>query len=145
LILPTKEITHRTSVRVRYADTDKMGVVYNAVYLVYFEVGRTELMRKVGLAYTEFENAGYHLPLTEAHLTYHQPAFYDDELIIEAFVKPEYKPLIKFEYNIFRGETTIVSGWTIHSFINSMMKPVKPPKIFIDTINNYYKKKQLEK
>lgn len=140
MILPNIEITHRTTVRVRYADTDKMGVVYNAMYLVYFEVGRTELMRKVGLAYTEFEKYGYHLPLTEAHVKYLHPAFYDDELIIEAKIIPEYKPLIEFEYNILRNDTTIVTGSTIHSFINTNMKSVKPPKIFIDTINNYYKK-----
>lgn len=140
MILQNKEITHRTTIRVRYADTDKMGVVYNAVFLVYFEVGRTELMRKVGLAYTEFERNGYHLPLTEAHVKYLHPAFYDDELIVEAKIKPEYKPLLEFEYNIFRNETTIVTGSTIHSFINTNMKSVKPPKIFIDTINNYFKK-----
>lgn len=139
MIISDFEISHKTSIRVRYADTDKMGVVYNAVYLVFFEVGRTELMRKVGLAYTEFESYGYHLPLTEAYIKYIQPAFYDDELIIEAKVKPEYKPTITFEYNIFKNDTTIVIGSTIHSFINENMKAVKPPKIFIDTINNYYK------
>ena len=74
----------------------KMGFVYNGVYLTYFEVGRTELMRAFALPYTEFEKNGYFLPLIESNVKYIAPAFYDDLLDIVAFLKTEYKPTVRF-------------------------------------------------
>ncbi|MBK7981513.1 MAG: acyl-CoA thioesterase [Ignavibacteriae bacterium] len=74
-------LSHTTSIRVRYADTDKMQFVYNGKYLEYFEVGRTELLRSCGLAYSELEKIGYQLPLIEAGLKYKMPAYYDDVLL----------------------------------------------------------------
>ena len=88
---------HTTNIRVRYADTDKMGIVYNAEYLVYFEVGRAELMRHYGLPYTKFEEDGYLLPLVESYVQYFSPAHYDDLLQVNAILKFEYKPIIKIE------------------------------------------------
>lgn len=131
-------ISHSVTLRVRYADTDKMGIVYNGTYFTYFEVGRTELMRHVGLAYTEFENAGYFLPLIEAKAEYKQPAYYDDILSIEAILKLSYSPIIRFDYNIFRDKTTIAIGHTMHSFMNALTrKPVKPPRLYYDIVLKY--------
>ena len=137
-------ISHSTKIRVTYADTDKMGVVNNGVYFRYFEIGRTELMREVGLAYTDVEKTGYLLPLIESHANYLVGAEYDDELRIQAELKLEYKPIVKFIYNIFRANTTIAKGYTVHSFIRSdNRKPVKPPKIFFDSVNEYFKKNMI--
>ncbi|MCX6147653.1 MAG: thioesterase family protein [Candidatus Kapabacteria bacterium] len=129
-------ISHITQFRVRYADTDKMGVVYNGNYLSFFETGRTELMRNFGLPYVEVENAGYLLPLIDSYVKYLNPAKYDDILQIKATLEMESPAKIKFIYNIFTSTSTIAEGFTRHTFVDSnTMKPVRPPKIFTDIIN----------
>lgn len=135
-----KIIEHTTDIRIRYADTDKMGVVYNGNYFTFFEIGRTELMRSFGLPYVKVEENGYLLPLIEAQARYINPAYYDDILSINAKLILEKKPTLKFEYNILRGDTTIAKGHTEHIFLkHDTMKPVKPPRIFMELINNYNK------
>lgn len=79
-------VTHRCEARVRYADTDRGGVVYYANYLAFFEVGRTEMMRACGVTYRGLEDRGYIMPVVEAHVSYHAPASYDDLLVIESEV-----------------------------------------------------------
>jgi len=122
-------------IRVRYAETDKMGFVYNGEYLTYFEVARVEMMRTSGLAYRELEKAGYQLPLVESHVNYKSPAFFDDLLKVQATLNFEMRPVLKIEYNIFRDNTTIATGYTVHSYYNvAAKKPERPPKIFIDAL-----------
>lgn len=130
-----RSFTHRSQVRVRYADTDKMKIVYNGNYLIYFEIGRTELLRACGLPYVELEKAGFQLPVLEAYARYKAPAVYDDLLDIYATYTLERLPTIRIEYVIRRGEEEIVSGYTNHAFVTvEAMKPVRPPKIFFDAI-----------
>ena len=130
------ELIHKTQIRVRYAETDMMGFVWNGIYNQYFEIGRTELMRQFGLRYREMEDNGIQLPLTECNARYIQPAFYDDVLEIEAKLVYEGGARLKFDYNILRDNSTITIGYTIHSFMNSITKrPVKPPKMFIELLN----------
>lgn len=141
----TIELKSSTKVRVRYAETDKMGFVYNGMYFTYFEVGRTEMMRKAGLPYTELEKSGYQLPLVSAHIDFKSPAFYDDELQIVAQLKFERSATMKINYNIFRDNSTIAEGYTVHSFINAVTKkPVRPPKIFIDALESAVNKIEKE-
>ncbi|MFC2131380.1 acyl-CoA thioesterase [Bacteroidota bacterium] len=122
-------------IRVRYAETDKMGFVYNGEYLTYFEVARVEMMRAAGLAYRELEKAGFQLPLVESHVNYKSPAFFDDLLKVQATLNFEMRPVLKIEYNIFRDNTTIATGYTVHSYYNvAAKKPARPPKIFIDAL-----------
>lgn len=130
-------LSYDAQVRVRFADTDKMGVVYNSVYLVYFEVGRTELMRANNLPYSEFEKAGYHLPLNEAKVIFKKPAYYDDILVINAKLNTEkITARLQFDYLIERNGELIAEGYTIHSFLNSTTnKSVKPPNIFLKALN----------
>ena len=133
----------RTEIRVRYADTDKMGIVYNGKYLEYFEVGRTELLRHFGLAYSEVEKQGYLLPLIEAGLKYKSPARYDDVIVIESIVKEIYSPRVHIEYTIERKETgeLIAEGFTTHVFTRSEdNKPCRPPKIYIEVLKPYFEK-----
>jgi acyl-CoA thioester hydrolase len=133
------ELRHRHEIRVRYADTDKMGIVYNGSYFTYFEVGRTELMRNCGLPYTEFEREGYLLPLTETKAEFKSSAFYDDLLTVEAILMVRYSPVVRFDYNIFRGDTTIAIGYTTHSFVNATSrKPVRPPEMFYKAVMNFH-------
>ncbi|MBS1538510.1 MAG: acyl-CoA thioesterase [Bacteroidetes bacterium] len=131
----TKTISHTSTVRVRYADTDKMGVVYNGNYLTYFEIGRTELLRAIKLPYSELEKSGCLLPVSEAKIKYKTPAVYDDILEITAtFEYLANSATITIEYNITRGTDCIAEGYTIHPFLNAMTRrPMRPPKIFIDT------------
>ncbi len=125
------ELKHSTKIRVRYADTDKMGIVYNGNYLSYFETGRTELMREFGLPYTKVESSGYLLPLIDAYVRYHAPAEYDDIVEVEAKLEMDSPSRIKFNYFVTCNEKKIASGYTRHIFVNSEnMKPVKPPKMF---------------
>lgn len=126
-------ITHRYSIRVRYADTDKMGVVYNGNYLTYFEIGRTELLRSVGLPYAALEQEGYLLPVREAHVCYHMPAFYDDELAVETTYEHDAGvAAITLRYTIYRGQDVIATGYTNHSFVKAATwRATRPPTSFV--------------
>ena len=140
------EHSHSYNIRVRYADTDKMGFVYNGEYLSYFEIGRTELMRAMGLPYTEFENLGFMLPLVEAHVVYKNAAYYDDLLEVQATIHfDKNKATFKISYNIFRSDTTIAVGYTVHSFMRSDTKrATRPPKIFIEMLERYIGKNRTD-
>jgi acyl-CoA thioester hydrolase len=132
-------IKTRFKIRVRYADTDKMQFVYNGKYLEYFEVGRTELLRSLGLPYSEVEKRGYQLPLVEANIKYKSAAFYDDILIIESSYQIESTPIIQINYTIYRKETleVIAEGFTKHLFIKEeTKKAVRPPEFYIQAIKN---------
>jgi acyl-CoA thioester hydrolase len=118
-----------------------MGIVNNGTYFDFFEVGRSELMRSFGMPYTLFEDAGVFLPLIEAHAEYIAPARYDDLLDIEATLREENMGArIKFEYNIFHGNTTIAKGYTVHSYLNAVtMRAQRPPRFFTEWLDNYKK------
>ena len=128
-------IHNTASIRVRYADTDKMGVVYNGVYLQYFEIGRTEMLRAMGLPYIVLEESGVLLPVLEAHLLYQKPAKYDDVLDIDATFVPDYSATIRIDYVIRRNHDVLASGFTRHSFVHATsFKPIRPPAIFTDAV-----------
>jgi acyl-CoA thioester hydrolase len=134
-------IINKTEIRVRYADTDQMHFVYNGKYLEYFEVGRTEMLREIGLAYSLIENKGYQLPVLETYIKFLNPAFYDDILIVESFMN-EY-PLFKIhiDYKIYRKENNalVAEGFTGHVFIKEYnKKPSRPPAFFIDIVKPFY-------
>jgi len=136
--------SHKTSIRVRYADTDKMQVVYNGKYLEYFEVGRTELLRAAGLAYSDVEAEGYQLPLIEAGVKFKQPALYDDVIEVEAVVNNINSPKVHIEYKIRkeRTEEILAEGFTTHIFIKmDTKKATRPPKIYLDVLRPYFQKK----
>lgn len=126
--------------RVRYADTDKMQYMYNGEYLKLFEIGRTELLRHIGLPYPDLEKQGYMLPVIEARVFYNLPAYYDDELTIETTITVEYKPILQLYYRILRSEELIASGYTIHSFIDEKTrKSVRPPRVFFTAVESFSK------
>ena len=135
--------SNTAKIRVRYADTDKMQFVYNGKYLEYFEVGRTELLRESGLAYSQLENAGYQLPLIEAGLKYKNPAHYDDVLLVGTSIKELYSAKVHIEYEIIRegDDKLIATGFTTHMFIRTEnKKPAKPPQIYIEALSKYFTK-----
>jgi acyl-CoA thioester hydrolase len=123
----TKQASCR--VRVRYAETDQMGVVYYANYLVWFEVGRTDLLRQLGWSYREMEAEGYWLPVLEAHCQYHRPARYDDEIEIRTTGRLITAVRLAFEYEAVRTSDAAMtaSGRTLHAALNRAGRPCRLP------------------
>jgi acyl-CoA thioester hydrolase len=113
--------------RVRYAETDKMGVVYNSNYLIWFELGRVELMRDLGYSYRDLEEDGYLLPVAEANCRFKDPAAYDDEILIRTRIVRLRRSLIQFDYAIYRAEdlTLLATGATTH-FVTGCDKQRRP-------------------
>lgn len=125
-------------VRVRYAETDQMGVVYHANYLVWFEVGRVELMRQRGLNYKQMEmEDGCGIAVVEATVRFKAPARYDDELIVETRVLKARGPVVHFGYKILRGEDGLLlcEGETVHIVVGRDMKRTTMPKKYADLLN----------
>lgn len=127
-----QERTATSVVRVRYAETDKMGVVYYAHYLVWFEIGRTEWLRDTGWTYRAMEDEGLALPVIEAHCQYKLGARYDDELEIRTRARLLSPVRIAFEYDVVRrGDgAPIAAGSTVHVTINRDGKPTRLPARF---------------
>jgi len=123
------KVTRTTRARVRYADTDRMGVVYYANYLVWFEVARTEWLRGTGWSYREMERDGVALPVIEAHCEYRQPARYDDEVDIAASATLLTPVRIRFDYTVTLVDegTLVASGHTVHAAVDAAGKPCRLP------------------
>jgi len=122
----------RTRVRVRYAETDRMGVVYYANYLVWFEVGRTEWLRTTGWSYREMENDGISLPVIEVQCEYLLPARYDDEIEIRTRAAILTPVRIRFDYEVVRigDETVTAVGHTVHAALDPNGRPCRlPPRV----------------
>lgn len=120
-------IVSRAQVTVRYAETDMMGVVYHGSYLPWFEIGRTTLLRELGLPYRELESQGFFLPVLEVGVKYLRPARYDDTLTIVTTVRERPLLRIHLEYEVRRGDEVLATGHTVHAFIDRSGKPVRPP------------------
>ncbi len=119
-------------VRVRYAETDRMGVVYYANYLVWFEVARTEWLRETGWSYREMEREGVSLPVIEAHCEYRQPARYDDEIEIRTRATLMTPVRVRFDYDVVRmtDDIACASGYTVHASLDTAGRPCRlPPRV----------------
>ncbi len=130
--MSTPARTHPCSVslvRVRYAETDKMGVVYYANYFVWFEVARADLLRSLGWSYREMEKAGVSLPVIDAQCQYHRSVRYDDELDVKAEGRLLSGVRMEFQYEVVRREdrTLAASGKTVHAALDSSGKPCRLP------------------
>ena len=119
-------------VRVRYAETDAMGVVYHANYLVWFEVGRVEFIRALGTSYRTMEEAGSMIAVVDVHARYRQPARYDDELLIRTRLAGVRGSIIRFAYEILReiDNTLLCEGETVHIVVGRDMKKRALPTEF---------------
>jgi acyl-CoA thioester hydrolase len=119
-------------VRVRYAETDQMGVVYHSNYLIWFEVGRVELIRQLGLDYKRMEEEdGCGITVVDVHVRYRAPARYDDELVVQTTLLAARGPVIRFGYKILREEDGVLlcEGETMHVVVGrDMKKRSLPPK-----------------
>ncbi len=120
---------HTFPLRVRYSETDQMGTFYNARALEWFEVGRTEYLRAIGLPYTQFEAQGLMLPLTEAHLEFLGRARYDDELRLTVSARWAGRVRLRFDVKIvqMRDGAAVVRGHTVHALVDPAARPLRPP------------------
>jgi acyl-CoA thioester hydrolase len=119
----------RTRVRVRYAETDRMGVVYYANYFVWFEVGRTDWLRQTGWTYREMERDGVSLPVIEAQCEYRQPARYDEEIEIATRGTLVTPVRVRFDYELTRADdhAAIADGHTVHAAVDPGGRPCRLP------------------
>lgn len=124
-----KPFTYDHTLRVRYGETDQMGIVWHGNYLLYFEEARTEAMRAAGLSYHALEEEGVMMPLVSAGMEYHRPARYDDILRIRVTVREPPTARMRFEYEVLdeAGET-LVTGFTVLAFMRAdNHRPCRPP------------------
>lgn len=122
----------QTKVTVRYAETDQMGIVHHSVYPIWYEVARTETIKKIGMTYSELEKMGIMIPLVELNCKYHLPAKYEDELCIKVEIAKLTPARIVFEYQVCRQENNeiINTGSTIHAWVGNDFKPINFKKQF---------------
>jgi len=120
---------HTVRVRVRYSETDQMGVVYHSNYFLYFETGRTELMRSAGVTYSEMEKSGVFLVVTEAACTYRAAARYDEELQVVTRIDHVGKATIGFSYRVLGPAGSLLAeGRTLLASVDASKSPVRLPK-----------------
>ena len=130
-----------TKIRVRYADTDQMKRAYYGNYFSYFEEGRSELLRQLGLPYPEIESMGYYLPVAEAQAKYLKPARYDDLLAVTAIMDemPQARIVIRYEVRLDGSTDLLAVGYTVHPFVAIRTgKPTRPPGRFLDLLERAF-------
>lgn len=118
-----------TVYRAIYGDTDQMGVVYYANHLRWFEKGRSEFLRQIGIPYPLVEEKGLHFPVIEVSCRYHRPARYDQEIAIETTLVSLGRATLTFNYRLYRkeGEIPIATGWTKHACVDAEGEVTKIP------------------
>jgi acyl-CoA thioester hydrolase len=135
---------NRTPVKIRaiYADTDAMGIVYHTNYIRWFEVGRTELFRDMGILYTEVEAAGFNLPLTKVYCHYLFPTRYDDLVFVDTEISYLKRASMKFVYLIWdeKREKVLTEGYTVHACTDRTGKIIRIPAVIAEKTHLFYPK-----
>lgn len=120
--------SHRTAIRVRFGETDAMGVANNAIYLQYFEVGRIEHLRAMGHSYSEVHDGGIDMVVVEAGIRYLQPLRFDDEVLVETTIDELGRASFRFAYRVLVGDVVHATGFTRHACVNrATMRPTRVP------------------
>jgi acyl-CoA thioester hydrolase len=125
---------NETRLRVRYAETDQMGVVYHSNHLIWFEVGRVELMRQMGFSYRDMErDDGLYIAVAEAKCRYRAPVYYDEEVVVRTWLKTVRASVIIFSYELKRVETgaLLAEGETVHIVTDASMKVASLPDKYL--------------
>lgn len=120
-----------TYIKVRYKETDQMGIVHHSNYYPWFEEGRTDFLASLGESYGEMEKRGLLLPLLESHCVYKQPARYEDRLIIRTHISDMKGVRITFGYQVLKqsDQSLVAEGYTVHAFVNKDMRPINIKKV----------------
>ena len=126
--MSTDRLQHTMELRVRYSETDQLGTFYNSRALEWFECGRTEALRALGLPYAEIEKRGTFLPLVEAHVHYRGRARYDDVLAVCTRISQSGRASVRFDVEITHaGGAKVVDGYTVHAITDSAGRPMRCP------------------
>jgi acyl-CoA thioester hydrolase len=123
-----------SNIRVRYAETDRMDVVYHSNYLIWFETARIQMLDQIGIPYREIEARGLLLPVLTASAEYKSPARFDDHLEIHLYMKKKPRARMHFEYEVKRGDELLCTGSTSHGFMDKNGKGLRPPEEFLKLI-----------
>ena len=124
-------LSSSTEIRVRYEETDQMGVVYHAKYFNWFEVARIQFLDEIGIPYKELEKEGYFLPVLSCSAIFKHPAYFDDRLIIKLEISLASLLRLKVAYEVWRKDLMIATGTTEHAFISKDGKVIRPPASFV--------------
>lgn len=121
---------HETRLRVRFEETDTMQVVYYAKYFVWFEVGRMNLLRDLGLRYSDMSSRNIHIPVVQAHADYRAPAKFDDEVLVKTRIAQVGNSSVKFENEVYKlpGMELLCTGHTVHVLVNGEGRPIPLPE-----------------
>jgi len=132
-------LSYETQLRVQYYETDQMGVVHHSNYVRYFEIGRTELMRHIGLSYLDLENSGIIMPIANVEVRFFYPARYDDIIYIKSSIKEMPKARITFNYEVYNKQRKLLAdGSTTLAFVNKVTgRPQRAPEKMIQTLAEY--------
>lgn len=127
---------HEFSVRVRYSETDQMGVVYHGNYAQYFEMGRVEWLRNLGVSYKWMEDNGIMLPVVSLQINYKKPAYYDDRLTVKTVFKRQTSVKIEFDYEIYNEKQELLTtAYSMLVFVDMKTKrPTIPPAYVSDKL-----------
>jgi acyl-CoA thioester hydrolase len=135
-------LLEKTNVKIRaiYADTDAMGIVYHTNYIRWFEIGRTELFRDMGILYSEIEAAGFNLPLTKVYCHYLLPTHYDDIVQVETNIEYLKRASMKFTYLIWdeNRQNLLTEGYSVHACTDRNGKIIRIPPMIVDKIRQFY-------
>ena len=134
---------NETRLRVRYAETDQMGVVYHSNHFIWFEVGRVELMRQMGFSYRDMErDDGHFIAVAEAKCRYRAPVYYDEEVVVRTRLKRARSSVVVFSYELLRAETSevLAEGETVHVVTDSQMRVARLPDKYMEVFLSAIKK-----
>ncbi len=128
----------RIEIRVRYAETDMMGIAYHGNYVTWFEMARVHMMDEFGYPYREMENDGYRLPVLEIGARFKRSVTFDDRVAVEAILRE--KPGLRFriDYRLSCNNRAAAEGFTRHAFLNHAGRPVRPPKRFLEGMEGLF-------
>ena len=135
-------IVGETTLRVRYAETDKMGVVYHSNFVIWFEVGRVELLRQLGFQYSDMEqHDDCHIPVVDLRVRYKSPALYDDVVVLRTELKNVRSSLLHFAYEVFRegDRTLLATGETTHIIVDKKLRRRSLPEKYINAFRGQTK------
>ena len=127
-------LSSNTEIRVRYEETDQMGMVYHAKYFNWFEVARIKLLDDIGIPYKKLEKEGYFLPVLSCSATFKHPAHFDDRLTIKLEISFTSLLRLKVAYEVWRKDLMIATGTTEHAFISKDGKVIRPPASILELL-----------
>lgn len=131
-------ITCETCVRVRYSETDQMGIVHHSQFLNWLECARIGLLDKIDMPYTQLEAAGCSLPVLSVHVQYHRPAKFDDRIMTRAILKKLPRARMELHYEIHRLDTLLATAMTQHAFTGAHGQVIRPPKRFMLALRQHW-------